>query len=257
MGFFDRFFPKSPPPPLPIEDYSFLRVDMHSHLIPGIDDGVKTVEDSIACCRRFLEMGIDYVITTPHVMADGYCNNRENILSGRDRVRQALDREGIPLRFDAAAEYYLDENLSALIDADDLLYFGDRYVLIELSYMFPPHALNDYIYRVQLKGYRFVLAHPERYPYLSDKGLSAYKQLRDRSVFFQLNLGSFVGMYGPQAQRMAEQLADAGMVDFVSSDLHTSNQFEKIKKVLATPSLRKLKEEETLRNVSLINPLHT
>ena len=253
MRFFTRFFQKAPTPPPPLEDFSFLRVDMHSHLIPGIDDGAKTLEDSVAYCKRFLEMGISHIITTPHVMADGYRNDRSIIMAGRDRVREALKHQGIPVMFDAAAEYYHDENLSDLIEANDLMYFGDKYVLVELSYMFPPHTLHDFIYRIQSKGYRFVLAHPERYPYFSDKGLSSYAQLREKSVYFQVNLGSFIGMYGPHAQRAATELTDSGMVDFVSSDLHNQSHFEKLRMTLSSPSLRKLKEEGNLRNASLVN----
>jgi len=112
-------------------DLSVLKTDMHSHLIPGIDDGCKTIDDTIAILYKFKELGYKKIITTPHIMSDFYRNNSEIILSGLEKVREEIKRINLDIEIEAAAEYYFDETLASLIKLIFLLFFSIFSTLIE------------------------------------------------------------------------------------------------------------------------------
>ena len=137
-----------------LTDLSGLYIDLHSHLIPGIDDGAKTMEDSIALIRGLRELGFKKIITSPHIMSGGYNNTPEIILSGRDKVREAIKENNIDVEFDAWAEYYLDETIMSKIDNKELLTMGDNYVLVELSYLIKSNNATSYFYKLITKGIR-------------------------------------------------------------------------------------------------------
>lgn len=235
-----------------LEDYSSLAVDFHSHLIPGIDDGVKTVEESVQVVESLIQLGFKKIITTPHVVTDGYNNSNETILQGRDLVREALAKKNISISFDASAEYYVDETLLPKIKAKSLLPLFKNYVLIELSYVQPPLSVISYIYELKTHGYNVILAHPERYPFYYRKDVSAYEEIRDLGVFFQMNLGSLCGVYGKGAQQAAEMLVDAEMIDFVATDIHNMKLIPAFTKALELPYVCKIVEHENLLNKQLL-----
>ncbi|MFT7156023.1 MAG: protein-tyrosine phosphatase, partial [Parvicella sp.] len=182
MSLFGRIFGRKREKELDPVDLSVLGVDVHSHLIPGIDDGAKTIEDSLNLLKEFQDLGYKKVITTPHVMSDFYRNTSEIILSGLEDVRKAAKAAGLTIQIDAAAEYNLDADFEPLIDAGTLLTFGDNYMLFELPFMSEPPMLNDIIWKLQAKGYKPVLAHVERYPYWFDQW-DKIVGLKDRGVF--------------------------------------------------------------------------
>ena len=146
-------------------DFSMLATDMHSHLIPGIDDGAKTIEDSISLIKQLHSVGYTRLITTPHIMSDFFRNTPENIKEGLEKVRAAIKEENIPVEIDAAAEYYIDDGFMHKLEEERLLTFGDNYLLVEISYMNPPENLREVFFRALVHGYKPILAHPERYPY--------------------------------------------------------------------------------------------
>lgn len=154
-----RKFTSSPAPTLdePI-DLSTLHADMHSHLIPGIDDGAKTIEDSIELIRFLHSKGYSKLITTPHVMSDYFRNTPEIILEGLQSVREAIKKEGIPVTIDAAAEYYIDDGFIRKLEEEKLLTFGDNFLLMEVSYINPPDSVTEVFFRSQVLGYRPVRA---------------------------------------------------------------------------------------------------
>ena len=139
--------------------------DMHSHLIPGIDDGVTSLDQSIAMIRGMRELGFSKIITTPHIQGEIYQNTPEIILSGLDVVRKAIKAEGINVQLDAAAEYLLDDRFEEKFKANNLLTFGNKHILVELSYFSPHPNLFSFIFDLQIEGYKVILAHPERYSY--------------------------------------------------------------------------------------------
>lgn len=234
-----------------LPDFSVFKTDMHSHLIPGIDDGSRSLDESIELIRGLRELGFEKIITTPHIMAGGYDNNPEIILSGLEKVKARLKQEGINMEFEAAAEYYMDENFEQLIEEGNLLTFGNNYVLFELSYLTEQQSFNEIVFKLNSKGYNPILAHPERYPYYYSKNGSKFQDIHDRGVFFQINLMSLSGKYGPQARDAAKQLIDMDLVKFVGTDLHNPGHLSELRRVLKEKSLEKLSEDEYLLNQKL------
>ena len=248
MGLFSKLFKK--PEPLPPIDLGVLGVDMHSHLVPGIDDGAPNIEASLALIRHFADLGYRKIITTPHVMSDYYRNSTETIVSGRDAVRAALKAENIEVAFDAAAEYYLDEYFEKRIEADDILTLGHRYVLFELPFMAAPDMLKSTLFKLQMAGYKPVLAHPERYPYWH-RETQQFRDLVDRDVLLQLNINSLTGFYGPGVQKCGEWLVDQGLVAFAGSDCHHPGHLQLLQEARTLPHLHKLVESGKLLNAKL------
>ena len=172
-------------------NFSNIGIDMHSHIIPGIDDGAQTISDSIFLAKRFVELGFKKLITTPHVMADYYRNTPDTINRGLDILRKGLNEKQINLEVDAAAEYYLDETLERKVTQKEVLTFGQNYLLFELSYINAPQNLFNFIKKMQDAGYKPVLAHPERYPYYPS--IESYQQIRETGCLLQLNSISLTG----------------------------------------------------------------
>ena len=141
MSFFGKLFGVEKKLP-PIDIANLIKVDMHSHLIPGIDDGSKTMEESIELIRAFKEFGYKKIITTPHIMSDYYKNTPEIINDGLAKLRLELGKQKIEMEINAAAEYYLDFDFSDKIHTEKLLTFGKNYLLIEVSYLNEPDNID-------------------------------------------------------------------------------------------------------------------
>jgi len=169
-------------------DRPAITTDLHSHLLPGIDDGVQTMDEALEVIKGFKNLGYQRLITTPHIMHDYYRNTPDIIQNKLGAVQQALAENGIELELQAAAEYYLDEYFLGLIGRDaPLLAFGDKYVLFELPFLSKPMILQEAVFALQTKGYRPVLAHAERYLYFSKDSGPLY-DLHHAGVVLQLNL---------------------------------------------------------------------
>jgi len=194
--------------------------DIHSHLIPGIDDGSPDMDTSIRLIRGLADLGYKKIVTTPHINADMFPNTPDTILAGRAAVETALKEQQIDISFHAAAEYLLDDGFArSLAEGAPLLTLKDNLVLVELSFAVPAINLKEILFQLQLKGYQPVLAHPERYLYFAaNKGW--YDQIREAGCLFQLNLLSFIGYYGKDARLLAEYLLKKRYFDFLGSDLH-------------------------------------
>ncbi len=228
------------------------RVDIHSHLLPGLDDGVKTMEESLKILQMFSIRGFKKVITTPHVMSEYFNNSNESILSALNELRKAAHTAKLNIRIDAAAEYYLDEFLiQKLENKESLLTFGrNQYLLFETSFMSEPVFLKEAIFMMNTNGYVPVLAHPERYFYLFGKN-DLLKSLVNMNVHFQLNLLSLTGYYSIQVKRFAKKLVDSGAVRFVGSDCHNLAQFESYAKGLNSKVLKNIEIGNVLNNTLL------
>lgn len=195
-------------------------VDIHSHLLPALDDGVQSFEETEEVIRVFQRLGYRKLITTPHVMSDFFRNTNEAILEKLQEVNSMLAQKGIEVELGAAAEYYLDENLVKRIESDDpLLTFGKKYLLFETNFMTEPLNLKEFIFLATTKGYKPVLAHPERYLYLQNN-FSKAEDLIGRGVLFQINISSLSGYYSKGAQLTAQKLIDNGYIHLLGSDCH-------------------------------------
>jgi tyrosine-protein phosphatase YwqE len=214
---------------------------MHSHLIPGIDDGSKSMEESIQLIRELSNLGYKKLITTPHIMSDFYKNTPEIIMSGLESVREAVKQEGIPVTINAAAEYYLDDGFVQKLENEKLLTLKDNYLLFEISYVNAPENMLEIIFRMQVLGYKPIMAHPERYPYWFNN-IDFYKSLRDQGVLLQINVNSLAGYYGPEAKKLGEKMIDNEMVDLIGTDCHGMKHIKALNNCLKEKHFRKVIE---------------
>lgn len=239
MSLFSKIFKKEQPK-LEKLDLSVFQVDIHSHLIPGIDDGARTLDESIAMLAKFESLGYRKVITTPHIMGDYFKNTPETILSGLEKLRETKEKLNLKIEVEAAAEYYYDETLLArLKNKEGLLTFGENNVLFEFSFHSEPPEPERLFFELLSQGYKPVVAHVERYLFLEGKIDRVFKW-RDEGVNIQLNFNSLTGHYGPQIKRQAELLVDKKQIDYVGTDCHRIDHLMLLEKNLRLPYLHKL-----------------
>ncbi len=249
MGVFSFLNKKPKKLTVPV-DLGILGADVHSHLIPNIDDGSKDIDDSISMISQLKTFGYKKIITTPHIMGDGYRNTPEIILDGLKNVNQALAENNIQIETGAAAEYYIDYDFEKKLDSEKLLTFGNNYLLFEVSYMNPPDNLYHVIFKMQTMGYKPVLAHPERYNFWH-KEFQKYEDFLDKGVLLQMNINSLTGYYSIPTKKIAEQMIDKNMISFVGTDCHHVGHLNLMKDVIYEPYLLKLIESGNLLNNTL------
>ena len=194
-------------------------VDIHSHLLPGIDDGSKTMDETRFLISKLKEIGVSKIITTPHIIDNVWNNTYESISEKHKEISQILVAENETIPFKAAAEYMMDVHFFDLFQNEKLLTLKDNFVLVEMSYLHPPLQLYDILFELQVAGYQPILAHPERYT-AYHFALDEYTKLKKAGCKFQLNLLSTVGYYGPMVSKTADHLLKNNMIDFVGSDVH-------------------------------------
>ena len=224
-----------------------LTLDIHSHLIPGIDDGSQSMKESIILLKGMSDLGYEKVITTPHIMLDTYRNTPNIIYKGLSDLRNAVKEENIDIDIEAAAEYYLDDGFYDLLQKGDILSIKNEYLLFETSYVSKPFALEEMIFEISAAGYTPMMAHPERYRYIRDPK-KEYTRLKELGVMFQVNLNSFLGHYGKSAKALANFLSNSGMIDFLGSDVHHKKQIETLSNVFQSDIY-----QEIFRNNSILN----
>ena len=203
-------------------------IDIHSHLLPGIDDGSKDDNNTISLVNSLKGYGFSQFITTPHVLTGVWNNTREGITAKEATTKNLLEANGINNSFKAAAEYLMDDVFLKLIKNEPLLTIKDNYVLVEMSYLNAPLQLYDILYELQLEGYKPVLAHPERYLFFHFKP-EEYEKLKRVGCLFQINLLSVTGYYGKPVFEICKKLLDNNMIDFSGSDTHHERHIEAFK----------------------------
>lgn len=229
-------------------DLPSLLVDIHSHLLPGLDDGSESWDESIDLIKEFIALGYKKIITTPHIMGDFYKNTPTVIFEKLEHLRSLVKEQNLDISIEAAAEYYLDESFVAKLNSDEkLLTFGSNYLLFETSYINEPSQLFETIFLIKAKGYWPVLAHPERYTYLYNN-LKKYAEIFEKGISFQINVNSLSGYYSKTAQKIAVKLIEGNMVNFIGSDCHGKRHMEGIKKTRQTKEYRKLAGVYLLNN---------
>lgn len=228
-------------------NYIDIDIDIHSHLLPGIDDGVKTLKESIDIIREFKLLGYKKLITTPHIFYDLYPNTKEIIQEKLLIVKNELEKEDIKIEIEASAEYYLDENFFDLIESDNLLPFKGNYILFETPCSSRLMMLDITIEKIKERGYIPVMAHPERYNYLHGNNLEKYRELKRAGVLFQVNFKSLQSN-SKTLRKIALDLIDNGLVDFIGSDVHRMHDIETLKKVLKSKDYKKIIRKNILLN---------
>ena len=189
---------------------SKVAVDMHSHLLPGIDDGATDLNNSIEMIQKLMAFGYRKFLTTPHIMSDLYKNTTDTVRTKCNELREELTRRNIEVELECSAEYFTDSYFQTLIAKNDLMPFGNNYILFELGFVSKPPMFEQVIYDLQMAGYRPILAHPERYTYMH-REFHKFEELVNKGVHLQLNVGSLSGSYGNGVRRTAKKLIDEGL----------------------------------------------
>ena len=200
--------------------------DIHCHILPGIDDGSPDLNTSKIIVQKYIDLGFKKLYATPHTMGEIYPNTPETI-------RQALSQVetlGMDIDITAASEYMLDEVFEEHLTNDNLLFLKRNYVLIELSYFQPPNNLEQLIFQITSKGHIPILAHPERYAFYYKK-LDVFRSLKAKGCLLQLDALSLSKHYGASVQKMAFQLLDDGLYDYIGTDTHRLEHLEKISEI--------------------------
>lgn len=230
-------------------DLSALGTDMHSHLLPGIDDGATNTEQSMQLIRGLQELGYRKFITTPHIMSDMYPNTGDTIRGALNLLKHD-GGEDVPVQ--AAAEYFLDESFDLLLQRDEpLLCLYDKTVLVEFSFVTTPINYKERIFNLQIRGYQPVLAHPERYFYFGNTR-GVYDELHDAGCQFACNLLSFTGYYGKAAVELANYLLKRDYIDYLGTDTHHQRHIDALRNGhTLTPIVQRLAGDGRLLNSRL------
>jgi len=232
-------------------DYNLLYADMHSHLIPGIDDGAPDLVTSIQLINGLLHLGFKKLITTPHVMQDMYPNKREDILRQYESLKKELDTEGINVEIKVAAEYFLDDNFKKILERKEpLLSFGDNLVLVEFSMASEPLDFKELLFEMQMQGYQPVIAHPERYVY-HERNKDFFEDLKTAGYFFQLNIMALAGAYGKSINELAKYFIKHQYYELAGTDLHNLHQLDHLQNSSIAHGLKELLDSGKLINPAL------
>jgi len=228
-----------------------LAVDLHSHLIPGIDDGSQSMKESLSLLKGMKALGCKKVITTPHIMSDAYRNTPRIIRDSLADLRQASLTAGIDIEIDAAAEYYMDDGFVDLLKKGELMTIRKKYLLFETSYVSKPLRTEEMIFEITSSGYTPIMAHPERYRYIKDP-LKEYGRFKELGVLLQVNINSFGGHYGKSAKALADFLSRNGMIDFLGSDVHHQKHIDTLGPLLSSDVYREIFDHNKILNDELI-----
>ena len=229
-------------------DFAALGADMHAHWLPGIDDGAKTLEDSIRFIKGMQELGYKKLIASPHILWDLYRNTPEIIQRKLELVQKELKNQNIDIEISAAAEYFLDEYFAELIQKKEkLLTIKNNLLLVEFSTIHMSGNMKNSLFDAQMAGYQPVLAHPERYAYLI-KNKEVFHELKENGCLFQLNVLSALGGYGKYVEELAIYFIKNNFYSYIGTDLHHQGHLARLKDMKATPLLLQLLESGSLRN---------
>lgn len=223
--------------------------DIHSHLIPSIDDGVDTLEESINILKGMEALGFKKIITTPHIMSHRFPNDKKTIQDGYIKVKEELEKQNINIDLQFAAEYYYDEYFLELVDQKDLLTFGDNYILFEFSYHVKPYLLEQTVYKLIKSGYKPILAHPERYRYYDSA--EHYASLKEMGLYFQINSISMEGFYGKSVKKNVQKIINLGYVDFIGSDIHNNKYLDVYQSSLKNKIYNIILDNNVIKNDTL------
>lgn len=230
-----------------ITDISWLGTDMHSHILPGIDDGSPDVATSLKFVKALAALGFSHSIATPHIFKELYPNTFETISAAKFSLQSAIDQAGISFKLESAAEYMVDQdfNLNTEICA-----LQNKYLLVEMSYLNESPDIVQQIFNVEIKGFKPILAHPERYIFYF-KDQSKLKLIKEKGCLFQLNLLSIVGYYGKEVKQLAEYLLKENMYDLAGTDLHHDKHLATLTQAVESGKLHDLIGQYPFKNVAL------
>jgi len=219
-------------------DLLFDMVDIHNHILPGIDDGAQSLEESVAMIKEFKEIGISQFICTPHIMHNYHDNTPQSIAEAESKLKNRLlelDIKGTNIK--SAAEHMIDDDFENKLNSSQIIPLNDDHILIEMSYLQPSINFDQSIKKIIGEGFFPVFAHPERYQYLNND-LNKYHGLKSKGLKFQLNLLSLGGYYGNDVKKAAISLLEKEMYDFIGSDAHNLRHIQTLNSIKIKESLK-------------------
>ena len=218
-------------------DYLHNFVDIHDHILPSIDDGAKNVQESINLIHGFKELGITNLVATPHIMSNLYPNTKETITNSLDLLTNELIANDLKdISIEAAAEHMIDDNFEVILERGEVMPMRKQYLLVEMSFLQASINFDEAIQSVMKKGFFPILAHPERYGYWHTNKVN-YSKYKKKGVQYQLNILSLSDYYGPEVHKMALNLLDQGLIDYIATDIHRREQIEFLKEVKINSSV--------------------
>lgn len=221
--------------------------DIHCHILPGIDDGSPDVTTSVELIERMKSWGITRIIATPHSTQASFENTPETMGNALALLKAELDKSQIEIDITHSAEYRIDEYFTTQLSNGNIVPMPNNYILVENSFIQEPWNLDQLLFDLKVKGYKPILAHPERYMYYYAKK-DRYKAIHSTGTKLQLNILSLAGHYGKEEKHIAMELLDNGLVDFIGTDLHNHRHADAIEAYLASKDYRKIKDRLPLLN---------
>jgi protein-tyrosine phosphatase len=229
------------------KDFSIIGTDMHSHLIPGVDDGARDVADSIQIIQGLKELGFNKLYTTPHTLQDIHPNTHETLKKGHSLLDGQLPST---ISLDLSSEYYMDEQFANQVEEGTVMPLPGNRLLVEFSQISRPHDLEEVVFGLGIKGYQVVLAHPERYLFFH-KNFEYYTRLKEMGIELQVNALSLTDHYGKHIKSVAEKLIEKDMIDFLGTDIHHVRHLEGLRRVPETKAFARLIDSGLLKNQTL------
>lgn len=233
-----------------IRTLEWMGVDIHSHLIPGIDDGSQSASVSAGFIRQLSELGLEKFICTPHIFMEVYPNSTATIEPALQQLKDELKQQNQLAEISAAAEYMMDPDFDRLMKEGPLLCLKDNFVLVEMSYQVETRNVEQYIFDLSVRGYQPVLAHPERYIYYHGN-FEQYRKLSERGCLLQVNLLSLSGYYGKIVKQVALRLLKEQLIDLAGTDLHHQRHLDALTAFVRSGEAGKLLSGYRLKNREL------
>ncbi len=228
-------------------------IDFHSHIIPGVDDGSKSVEETYNMIVEAKDAGFTDIIMTSHFTSHYYEPNPQELMLWKEKLQEIINIKGIGVNLHSGMEIYVSDRLDELYKSGKLLTIGkSKYILIELPINASINYLDNILYIIESLGLKLILAHPERYIYVQNNP-SLIDEYIDKGILLQCNFGSIIGQYGKMAEQTMKKMLKSGQVDFLGSDCHRENSVYKT----IPEAVRKIKSligEEEFDRITNINP---
>jgi len=226
----------------------WMNTDVHSHLLPGIDDGVPNASSGVHLIKLLMDLGLRQFIITPHVYDEVYPNTPETIDMAHEKLYMEMERSGLEdVYTHSGGEYMLGERFGNLLENNRVRAFPTGHLLVELPWLAEPPQLEQTLFRILSKGYIPIMAHPERYTFYSQQ-YKMYHRLKDIGCLLQMNLLAPTGYYGREVSKSAEYLRKNNMYDFVGTDLHNERQFGRLAKYVKSGNAYKDLKHLNLKN---------
>jgi tyrosine-protein phosphatase YwqE len=228
----------------------YLNADVHTHLLPGVDDGVRDFETALSCINEMKRNGINKIYITPHFQTHRFKHDEDDIKYRFDELQKQLGEYVSDIELQLAGEYLIDSGFEERLKTKNLLAINDKYLLVEFSFNQSMLGMEELFFDIQMKGYEVILAHPERYHYLNQDS-KLLNNLKEQGVYFQSNIMSFGGFYGSESMKRAYQYVDKGWINFLGTDSHGKKYRDALVDVCKKSKFQKLLKKNTFLNNQL------